>query len=321
MEHSQPHTTANQPRPTPAVPGRALQMGLAALTLALALAALLHVQPAITGTLYTEDFSAYYLAAALLNDGQPLYSNELMHGPAQEQGLWVYNIRYIYPPFLAGILRPLATLPYFTATALWSAFSVLALLLSIPIFMRVYRLPLSSLPLVIAGVALLPATYHTYLLGQVNFILLLLFAGTLAFLHMPHSRWYSVLAGVLLGLATMLKVFPAIFGLLFLVYRRWSAIAAAALTGVVLLGLGVVLGGWSNTVRWFTNVLLGIEANVRDENSPMLQAIRHVLQRFFEDHLVRFNFLGYYETIIEVPVAALWDALASGWYWPMLVRR
>src|SRR5574338_1311917 len=58
------------------------------------------------------DVHAYYDAGARLNAGQPLYAQAATTNDAEF---------YRYPPLLAIAFRPLATLPFGTAAAIWEA--------------------------------------------------------------------------------------------------------------------------------------------------------------------------------------------------------
>src|SRR5437763_1243460 len=71
------------------------------------------------------DFSAYYTAAEASTRGLTPYENHI------ERGLWdgicrFRHSRFLYPPLVARLLRPLAALPYHRAKALWTMASIAA---------------------------------------------------------------------------------------------------------------------------------------------------------------------------------------------------
>ncbi|HEY0443375.1 MAG TPA: glycosyltransferase 87 family protein, partial [Candidatus Limnocylindrales bacterium] len=68
------------------------------------------------------DVHAYYDAGARLNAGQPLYD------PAADTNAASF---YRYPPLLAIVFRPLALLPFAVAAAIWEAFLVVSLVLTL----------------------------------------------------------------------------------------------------------------------------------------------------------------------------------------------
>ena len=125
------------------------------------------------------DVHAYYDAGTRLNAGLPLYDQ-----PATTND----NEFYRYPPLLAIVFRPLALLPFEAAAALWEAFLVVCLALTIA------RLGLNRRTLVVMGMLALP-TLWSLAVGQAQIVVTLLTA-----LGSP----------VALALAAHLKIFPAL---------------------------------------------------------------------------------------------------------------
>ena len=125
------------------------------------------------------DVHAYYDAGTRLNAGLPLYDQ-----PATTND----NEFYRYQPLLAIVFRPLALLPFEAAAALWEAFLVVCLALTIA------RLGLNRRTLVVMGMLALP-TLWSLAVGQAQIVVTLLTA-----LGSP----------VALALAAHLKIFPAL---------------------------------------------------------------------------------------------------------------
>ena len=140
------------------------------------------------------DVHAYYDAGSRLNAGLPLYDQ-----PATTND----NEFYRYPPLLAIVFRPLALLPFEAAAALWEAFLVVCLALTIA------RLGLNRRTLVVMGMLALP-TLWSLAVGQAQIVVTLLTA-----LGSP----------VALALAAHLKVFPALAAIWWLGQRDLRSFA------------------------------------------------------------------------------------------------
>lgn len=74
------------------------------------------------------DFPVYYLAARALWNGENPYDPARLSALAQTvEGAGYGGLPYLYPPYLARILTPLAWLPYFPAAFTWLAIKCAAL--------------------------------------------------------------------------------------------------------------------------------------------------------------------------------------------------
>ena len=156
------------------------------------------------------DVHAYYDAGARLNAGLPLYDQ-----PATTND----NEFYRYPPLLAIVFRPLALLPFEIAAAVWEAFLVVCLALTLA------RLGLNRRTLLVMGMLALP-TLWSLAVGQAQVVVTLLMA-----LGAPWT----------LALAAHLKVFPALAAIWWLGRRDTRSfmwfVAWVAVIGVVQLVL------------------------------------------------------------------------------------
>jgi len=186
------------------------------------------------------DFAVYLDAARHLN-----------------QGLSPYASDYIYPPLFAGLLRPLALLPLEAAGPIWAMVNVAAAAALVWAFVRAAGLGRRGAVAAAAGFVLLPATYDTILLGQLNLVVAALVMGCVALLVQPEaSPRQQQLAGALLGLAAALKVFPLLFAIPLWLLRRRDALTGVGVTfaGATLLGV-VIGGGVDSTAMYWQEVL------------------------------------------------------------------
>jgi alpha-1,2-mannosyltransferase len=168
-------------------------------------------------------------------DGHPLYAYAQ---PDRVQG----ELYFTYPPFTALVLRPFAPLPirytigvFIVGTAI--ALAVTTWWLVAPLADR-YGLPRwFAAGLAIPLVFVIEPTRETFTLGQINMLLIVLLLADLLFAVPRGWRW----AGVGVGLATALKLFPGIFIVYLLVTRRWRAavVASATAAGATLFAAAV----------------------------------------------------------------------------------
>ena len=150
-----------------------LEGGLILVSITLGVVGFLRVLPAMLKAPESVDFAPYYLAAASLNSGQPLYQMEAMASMAKRTGV-MSEFEYLYPPFFAVLLRPLAQLPYHEAARVWALLNWLFLGISVLITIRLVRARNRWIMPALALSLLLPAVYDTILLGQINLLVTML---------------------------------------------------------------------------------------------------------------------------------------------------
>ena len=194
-----------------------------------------------------QDFAAYHTAARARAAGLDPYANHVAAGGPWD-GVAVYrHSRFLYPPLVADLFRPLAALPYAWAKALFTAASVLGLALALRLLRTDDETAVPPGALLIA--AAWPPVFTALERGQIDLLLFPLLAAA--------WRWRArpLLAGAALASCALGK--PFIVGLLplLLVARRtrWAAATAAALALLAL--ASVALQGWSLNREYVTEVL------------------------------------------------------------------
>lgn len=153
----------------------------------------------------------------------------------------------------------LARLPYAPAQRLWLALNLVFLGLTTWLLVRLASLP-ARWPLLLAGaiaVGLFPPVHIALRLGQVSPLLLLLCTGSLYLILRPDpSPGKDAADGILIALATMVKVSPGLLPVYLAATKRWRILAYALLGLGACLLLGIIWGGGpSNTVSYFRTVL------------------------------------------------------------------
>ena len=204
------------------------------------------------------DFFQDWASARNHRAGLPIYLNQpeaierylgfSVHG--QDRFLIAVNA---HPPSSVLLALPLAALDYPDAFLVWSLLSLAALGVSAWLVARQLSLPI--LPETVAALIALLLVCTPFRAqmgeGQMNLILLLLIVGAWA----ADRSGRQTPAGVLLGVAVAIKLFPAFLALYFLVQRRWRVLAAAALSFAAIIGVTAAVFGPAVLPTYFNEVL------------------------------------------------------------------
>jgi len=293
------HIATNQPRQ---IMARGTELGLFLVTALLLLAGFVRILPALVRVPDSYDFTAYYVAARVLNAGDPLYNSAAMAAAATSNGQAIAFPAYIYPPFLAALLRPIANLPFGAAKTLWFGFNLVCLFVSLGLLVRLIGLPLRKLFPIGLLALVMPPIYDTLLLGQVNLLLLILISGSLYLSSRSTLQQQEILAGFLLGIAAAIKLYPIVIGLSYLMRRRFAALASMLGGMLTMLIFGIAAsGGLANTTRYFTEVL---PSRAGGTNTPVDQSIWPVMGRLFSVNTFDFAFLSTdnHTTVVVNPI-------------------
>ncbi len=174
-----------------------------------------------------------------------------------------YGVRN-YLPFFVILMTPFALLPAWLACALFNLLSIALLALCL-VMINTWLLPRHPgsvlLRIGVPTLMVLPLITAALVLGQV--ILLVLFLMILGWTLFEQKR--ELPAGICFSLAVLIKAFPLIVLLFFLLKRRWSLLAGSVL-GLLVFGVGTslaVLGPqrtWSLHKDYFDRVVVGNSA-------------------------------------------------------------
>ena len=181
------------------------------------------------------DFSNVYAAGTLTWQGKPAdaYNPALQHAAEKAVfgGREVPFFGWHYPPFFFAVAFLVAALPYAAGLAIW-------LVASLAVYLSVIRAILPRRGTLLLAAAF-PAVFVNIGHGQNGFLTAALLGGAL---HLIDRRPW--LAGMLIGLLAYKPQFGVLIPLALLANQRWSGIAAAAATIVILVALSfVALGG------------------------------------------------------------------------------
>ncbi|WP_423750796.1 glycosyltransferase family 87 protein [Salinirarus marinus] len=207
------------------------------------------------------NFRVYRAAAAAALQGGDVYSAVPPGLPSQ--------YTYLYPPVTVLFFLPFVLAPdWQTGYAVVTLVSLLACALLAHLLVVVIErrrdalLPLLDRLLIYGYVVGSSLSLPSLVYGNVNLLLALLVAVAVAALEYEAEtaravldETHETLAGVALGVAALVKVFPALFGAWWLRTRADRPLGAMVATGVVGLVVGLAVFGVDTTRQFFTTVL------------------------------------------------------------------
>jgi alpha-1,2-mannosyltransferase len=212
------------------VPDWVLVPGVVALVAALAAC------PALRG-ISDLDFNVYYSGGTALRHGRALYEGALSGG-----------LPFTYTPFAAGLFAVSTAVSRAHAARLMLLGSLAALVVTAWLlvgWLGARRLGRLGVAAGLSAVALWLEPVHTTLvLGQINLLILVAVCFDLS---RPDDRWYK---GIGVGLATAIKLTPAVFIVYLLVTRRWRAFWVSSATMLASIVAGFLVSPRDSAVYW-----------------------------------------------------------------------
>lgn len=198
-----------------------------------------------------------------------------------------------YPPFVTILFSLFSFLPLITASKVWVALSIFFLFVSLYLCFKLFNVRfLSSTALVLSSLVFIyfPVKF-TLGMGQLNLLVLMLVVLTFYF-YIKGKDSYS---GVCLGTSIILKLFPALLPLYFLLVRKYKIFLYAMVAFIILGGISYffikpeinnyywlhllsVLG--SVPVDYYNQALSGFLARQFD-NSSLRELLRIIISVFF----------------------------------------
>lgn len=175
------------------------------------------------------DLGVYVFGAQLIQHSHNLY-----------QIARPFHLPFTYPPIAALLFSTILSIPFNTLKFISASITIISLIISIWISwsMLGYRsfIRKAAMTLFVAGITLwLEPVQQTLLYGQIN---LLLMAIILMDMSQPDKNIWK---GFGIGLATGIKLTPAIFILYLLLTRRYQATIVAICIFVMTLSIGYIL--------------------------------------------------------------------------------
>jgi hypothetical protein len=198
------------------------------------------------------DYASYYYAVQVAADGGDPYDTGALEAKARKERTRKEVHPYFYPPPF------LLTMTWALPLSLPKAYLGM-LVLNEALLAATVALCLGPFGVAPWAVALLLAVFSPIpdnaWMGQANLLALVpALAGLAAAPRRP------VLGGVLVGLAGMIKMSPALFLLYWAIQGRWKPVAAAMATAVLLSVATLPLVGLDAQLRFYTDILPGFSS-------------------------------------------------------------
>jgi Glycosyltransferase family 87/WD40-like Beta Propeller Repeat len=210
-----------------------------------------HTMPAAWRIVKT-DFPDYYLPAVLAHqhfDMSRVYEWLWLERQKDHRDIGVQIINLVpSTAFSALFLYPLASLPVLVAKHCWLIFNLGLVVATVCLLRGITQISWRRIALI---TALSYPLRGNFLTGQ--YYVLLLFLLTLAcYLYLRQTRF---LAGVVIGLAAGLKIFPVVYLLYFLRKRDLRALAGGVVGGIGAAVASVLAFGWEMNRVYLLQVL------------------------------------------------------------------
>lgn len=169
--------------------------------------------------------------------------------------------RNVHPPFSVLITLPLAKRSYYEATAIWNAVSLMVAVVSIYILASKAALCLQFSTVVWISFFLMTsnALHQQVFQAQWNLVLL----ACLVIVWTAEKNGLYSLAGGVLAIATMLKLFPAFLLVYFCLRGRWAALAWFLVIATMCIALTIFTFGL-NTYHDYLFIALRHPVDFRD---------------------------------------------------------
>jgi hypothetical protein len=249
------------------------------------------------------DFSAFYAAGTLAQSGQAASAYDWAALHAMEQTLFGPNALFYswsYPPFALLPLSLLATLPYLWALALFIGLTFAAYV----VVVRRLAPPGREAFWAIVG---FPGVFINAGHGQNGFVsAALLGAGLLLLRRRP------VLAGVAFGLLAFKPQLALLIPVALAFGRCWAAIASAAATVVVLVGISVVAYGPAPWEGFLAATALSRQAILEDGATGFsrLQSVFGAVRLLGGPSSLAWTLQVVVSVLVMVLVARIWNGRA-----------
>ena len=244
---------------------------------------------------YDCDFVEEWTSSRNFWTGRPVYlplaeSVPLYFGPQAHVQVPVNG----HPPTSVLVAIPFGLLDFRTAWQAWNVLSLAALAGSLWLLMRPKGLGYAAWVAIPVAVLLLASNplAQQVIEGQLNLLLLAMLVGAWA----AEREDRPIVAGLLIGAATAIKLYPGLLIVYFLARRRWSAVGAAAgMVAALALTAGACFGPDVFAIY------------IRD----VIPAFAH-----YGDNLANASLAGLWSKLF-VGVAGYTDPL---WHWPLVAR-
>ena len=230
----------------------------------------------LSDRVYRWDFSLYYLTSFAQYHGLNPYTADLTplaHSLGLEPGLRGGN--FLDLPVMMIAMEPLTWLSVPAAYWTWFAINVVALTLALLLLLRGHPAMRPRFLLAWLALAFLhPAVGMQFYYAQSQIIVLLMLVLIMRWTELRHDA----AAGIVFGLASILRAYPQALACYFIVRRNWRALIYGAIAMAACFALTVAIAGLD---PW-RGFLLQLSVHTVDDHSgsPANVALVHTVSRF-----------------------------------------
>jgi hypothetical protein len=210
------------------------------------------------------DYVQEWTSVRNLFSGRPIYmsmneSIPLHFGPDARALLLDVNA---HPPASILLSLPFGLLGYREAHLAWNIVSLVMLAVSVWLIIRPTGLDLSPWMVLPMATFLLTSNSLAQQInhGQFNLVLLLLITGS----WLANRSGREEAAGLLLGIAAAIKLFPAFLAVYFIAQRRWRSLAICGLSFLAINGLAAAIFGGDCYRTYWQEIVPKVNQGFRD---------------------------------------------------------
>jgi hypothetical protein len=188
------------------------------------------------------DFTAYYTAGKVLNNGLSPYKNYI----TQDWNLWdgvaqYKHGRFLYTPIAGNFFQPLAKFHYSTAKHIWNYLNFIFIIISVFIWLKISRFDKNIIAILSAGIF----TFNFFPLytllerGQIDGLTFLLLTLGIFF----SIKKKSLYAGIFFAFASIFKFYSLLALPFLLLKKKFSTVVSFVISFVVIICAMYILNG------------------------------------------------------------------------------
>jgi|WetSurMetagenome_2_1015567.scaffolds.fasta_scaffold01297_14 hypothetical protein len=205
------------------------------------------------------DFTAYYSAGKSLNNDLSPYVNYVLTRWNLWDGIAAFkHSRFLYPPLVANLFQPIATLPYINAKYVWNFFNLFCLIICFLLLVFIFwkkdkeEAYKKTVKILISGI--LTFNFFPFLAllerGQIDCVTLLFLL--IGFSLLIKKEKYEFLSGVFFGIATLFKLYSILLIPFFFIQKKYKVIYGYFTGVIILIILTLLISGKNLSYDYLT---------------------------------------------------------------------
>ena len=229
------------------------------------------------------DFTAYYFAGKSLNNGLSPYENHVLSRWDLWDGVNMFkHSRFLYPPLIANLFQPLASLPYIKAKYIWNFFNLFCYLLCFVLLIKIFLFSKDFIKILIAGILTFNFFPFITLLerGQIDCITFLLLLTGLMLL--VKSKKYHFTSGFLMGITSLFKLYSLLLLPFFLIRKKFIVVYGYISGMLLIIILTLLICGLDTSYNYLTKEAVRISEYGSSGSNEMAVPVK-IIQKF---HLI-----------------------------------